>query len=187
MADKNKDRGNKGHGRKGPGQHHPHCHQKHAPSAKSGLMSAGPKRHLARDGLDWCFGYSFKLLKYVIFFWFFSFLKVCNIYSPLLCSLSSLVPARIQAPLQPRRENAPKSSRVQAYLGLGCRFTAAVQLGPLSSGSARWAIWHRDDATHASPPTGRSVAVPGCQCTASDGCRRCRQHPHQSGGREGWE
>lgn len=72
------------------------------------------------------------------------------------------------------------------YLGLCVQFTAAAQLVLLNSGSAHWAIWHHGDATRASPPTGTSVAGPGCRCTASGGCRLCRRHPHRSDGHGDW-
>ncbi len=85
-----------------------------------------------------------------------------------------------------RPSDCPNIEVLSPHLGLGCQFTAGVQLALLSSGSAHWAIWHRGDATHASPLTGRSAAGPGCRCTALGGCRRCRRPPHQSDGRGGW-
>lgn len=107
------------------------------------------------------------------FFFFFKlmkgFLHLCVFYT----SPRSLFSAGIQVPIWPRRINAPNTLIVQAKLGL--QFTAAVRLVLLSSGSEHWAIWRPGGATHEFLLTDRSVVVPGCRCTASGGCRRCRQ------------
>lgn len=72
--------------------------------------------------------------------------------------------------------------RVWWYLCLAW-FTVKVQQVLLSSGSARLATWNRDGATRASPLTGSCVDGPGCRCTASAGCKRCRLRPLRSGAR----
>lgn len=123
--------GGKGHGREGTGAASPLCrHQKHAPPAGRADLRRAP--HLIYTGLDWIgVGRSFELFDnfflsrcccYPTHPSFFSFsLNLERIFPTIVFCFfynfpSSLFPARIQAPIRPRRINAPNSFRSQAKL-----------------------------------------------------------------------
>lgn len=160
----------------------------------SGRATAAASSRWSKIGQDrWCWQLNWMLLR--VPHW-------C------VCNFKSCHPAGLHVPVRPQRRNVPIVLRIQAswrhtkanetriemqnecvtrvrfYLR-PVRFTVMGRLAPPSSGSERWATWRRGGATRGSPPTGSCAGGPGCRCTASAGCMRCRRRLLRWGEREG--